>query len=224
VFGDALVPPLGAPGAWITEDVTPVPKNIYGATKTAAEDLCQLFHRNQGLACGVLRTSRFFLEEDDNNEVRESFSDDNVKANEYLYRRVDIEDVVSAHLLAAERASNLGFRKYIVSATTPFHRDDLERLRVDAPAVLRERVPDYETVYRELQWKMFPGIERVYVNERARKELNWRPRYDSSTTQWLRNGIWLAFMHQVDNGLVEAVAHIEAVAGANNIANDDVDA
>jgi nucleoside-diphosphate-sugar epimerase len=174
------VPPPGAPAAWITEDVTPVPKNIYGATKTAAEDLCQLFHRNQGLACIVLRTSRFFPEEDDNNEVRETFSDENLKANEYLYRRVDIEDVVSAHLLAAERAPDLGFRKYIVSATTPFHQSDLERLRVDAPAVVRERVPDYEDVYRRLHWKMFPGIGRVYVNERARKELGWLPRYDFS--------------------------------------------
>jgi UDP-glucose 4-epimerase len=25
---------------------------------------------------------------------------------------------------------------------------------------------------------MFPGIGRVYVNERARRELGWRPRYD----------------------------------------------
>lgn len=25
---------------------------------------------------------------------------------------------------------------------------------------------------------MFPGIDRVYVNERARRELGWRPRYD----------------------------------------------
>src|SRR5882762_11104242 len=79
VFGDALVPPPGAPAAWITEDVTPVPKNIYGATKTAAEDLCQLFHRNQGLACIVLRTSRFFPEEDDNDEARQAYSDDNAK-------------------------------------------------------------------------------------------------------------------------------------------------
>jgi UDP-glucose 4-epimerase len=37
VFGDALIPPQGAPAAWITEDVTPVPKNIYGVTKAAAE-------------------------------------------------------------------------------------------------------------------------------------------------------------------------------------------
>src|SRR5271165_2568788 len=33
VFGDALVPPAEAPAAWITEDVKPVPKNIYGVTK-----------------------------------------------------------------------------------------------------------------------------------------------------------------------------------------------
>src|SRR5216683_4040056 len=30
VFGDALEPPPGAPAAWITEDVVPIPKNIYG--------------------------------------------------------------------------------------------------------------------------------------------------------------------------------------------------
>src|SRR4051812_46965369 len=47
VFGDALTPPRGAPAAWVTEDVTPVPRNIYGVTKAAAEDLCQLFQRNQ---------------------------------------------------------------------------------------------------------------------------------------------------------------------------------
>src|SRR5262245_60404912 len=46
-FGDALTPPPGSPAAWITEEVTPIPKNIYGVTKVAAEDLCQLFHRNQ---------------------------------------------------------------------------------------------------------------------------------------------------------------------------------
>jgi hypothetical protein len=48
-FGAALTPPPGAPAAWITEDVTPVPKNIYGATKLAAEALCELFARREGL-------------------------------------------------------------------------------------------------------------------------------------------------------------------------------
>jgi len=180
VFGDALVPPQGAPAAWISEEVTPIPKNIYGVTKAAAEDLCQLFYRNQRLSCVVLRTSRFFPEEDDNLEVRNVYSDANAKANEFLYRRVEIEDVVSAHLLAAERAPAIGFRKYIISATTPFLPSDLPGLPIDAPRIVRQRVPDYETEYERRGWKMFPSIGRVYVNERARKELQWNPRYSFS--------------------------------------------
>ncbi len=181
VFGDALVPPPGSPAAWITEEVIPLPKNIYGVTKAAAEDLCQLFHRNHRLACVVLRTSRFFPEEDDNPSVRESYADANAKVNEFLYRRVEIEDVVSAHLLAAQKARTIGFRKYIISATTPFHRDDVAELRADAPAVVRRHVPEYEAEYRRRNWNMFPTIGRVYVNERARKELGWRPEYDFKT-------------------------------------------
>jgi UDP-glucose 4-epimerase len=71
-FGGALTPPAGAPAAWVTEDVTPVPKNIYGVTKTAAENLCELFHRDHGLVCLVLRTSRFFPEEDDCEAIRQA--------------------------------------------------------------------------------------------------------------------------------------------------------
>ncbi len=178
VFGHALVPAPGAPAAWITEEVAPVPKNIYGVTKAAAEDLCQLFHRNHGLACIVLRTSRFFPEEDDNKEVREAYSDANIKANEFLYRRVDLEDVVTAHLLAAEQAASIGFRKYIISATTPFRPGELADLRTDAPRVVRNHALDYESEYQQRGWKMFPSIARVYVNERARNELGWQPRYD----------------------------------------------
>jgi UDP-glucose 4-epimerase len=178
VFGQALAPPRDAPAAWITEEVTPVPKNIYGVTKAAAEDLCELFHRNQGISCVVLRTSRFFPEEDDNRKVRAEYEDENAKSNEYLYRRVDIDDVVSAHLLAAEQSAAIGFRKYIISATSPFHREDLEELRVNAPGVVEKRVPGYKAEYERRRWKMFPVIERVYVNERARQELGWRPRYD----------------------------------------------
>ena len=178
VFGDALVPPAGAPAAWVTEEITPLPKNIYGVTKAAAEDLCHLFHRNQGLASIVLRTSRFFPEEDDDKAVRQTYADDNIKANEYLFRRVDLEDVVTAHLLAAKHAPAIGFRRYIISATTPFLPEDLPELRADAPPAVWRRVPGYEAEYERRGWKLFPTIDRVYVNERARDELGWDPRYD----------------------------------------------
>ena len=177
-FGRALTPAPGQPAAWITEDVVPRPRNIYGVTKTAAEDLCELVHAEHGLPVIVLRTSRFFPEGDDNDDVRAVYPDANVKANEFLYRRVDVADAVEAHLLALERAAEIGFGKYIVSATTPFTLDDLAELRDDAPAVVARLFPDYAAEYARRGWRMFPAIGRVYVNARARADLGWAPRYD----------------------------------------------
>jgi len=121
--------------------------------------------------------------------VRETWADDNVKVNEYLHRRVDIEDVVSAHRLAAERAPAIGFGKYIISATTPFRRDDGAALAIDAPRVVGLRVPGYDEEYARRGWRMFPTIGRVYVNDRARRDLGWRPLHDfASIVQRLRAG------------------------------------
>ncbi len=178
VFGDAMRPPPGAPAVWITEDVKPIPKNIYGVTKTAAEDLCHLFHRKHDLNSIVLRTSRFFPEEDDARSIREKFEDGNSKANEFLFRRVEIEDAVSAHLCAAAKCPELGFGRYIISATTPFQKEDLAELREDAASVLKRCAPEYEACYEKIGWRMFDGIDRVYVNDAARKDLHWQPKYD----------------------------------------------
>jgi UDP-glucose 4-epimerase len=177
-FGRALSPGAGEPAAWIDETVKHAPRNIYGATKTAAEDLCELAHRDHGLPCVILRTSRFFPEPDDSDAVRGGYDDANVKVNELLYRRGDIEDMASAHRLALERAPEIGFGRYIVSATTPFTRADLAELRTDAPATVRRLFPDYEAIYAERGWRMFPAVDRVYDNGRARAELGWRPKYD----------------------------------------------
>lgn len=177
-FGDALTPPPGSPAAWITEDVVPIPKNIYGVTKTAAEDLCRLFHRNEKLPCLILRTSRFFPEEDDVAERASAYAEDNLKVNELLYRRVDVEDVVTSHLLAMDKAPALGFGKFIITATTPFKREDLAQLGVDAPSVLAKHYPEYPAIFARRGWKMLPTLDRVYVNAHAREILGWRPKYD----------------------------------------------
>jgi len=178
VFGRALTPRPGEAAAWITEGVTPVPRNIYGVTKAAAEDLCEIIGRDHGLPVAVLRVARFFPEDDDRDEVRAAYDGANVKANEYLYRRVDIQDVVDAHLLAMAGAPAIGFGKYIISATTPFTPGDLAGLRRDAPAVVRRLFPDAGAEYARRGWAIFPVIDRVYVNDRARAALGWRPSYD----------------------------------------------
>lgn len=177
-FGRALTPQPGEPAAWITEDVAPIPRNVYGVTKTSAEGLCELVHRDHGLPVLILRTSRFFPEADDRGEARAAYDDANLKANELLYRRVDLEDAVTAHRLALDRAPTLGFNRYIISATTPFTRDDLAGLRTDAPAVVARHVPEHVELYGRLGWRMLPSIERVYDNARAREDLGWTPRFD----------------------------------------------
>ncbi|KAI3401996.1 hypothetical protein diail_3970 [Diaporthe ilicicola] len=87
-FGAALSPAPGQPAAWVDESVVPVPKNIYGATKAAAEDMCRLVHAQAGLPVVVLRTSRFFPEDDDDERRRAAAPDqDNLKVCELAYRR-----------------------------------------------------------------------------------------------------------------------------------------
>ena len=155
-----------------------MPRNIYGATKVAAEDLCELVARDHGLPCVVLRTSRFFPEQDDSEQVRAGYADANVKVNELLYRRDRPRRRRRRAPGRARAGAAIGFGRYVVSATTPFAPEDLEELHRDAPAVVARLFPDYAEVYGRLGWRMFPRIDRVYVNARARAELGWEPRYD----------------------------------------------
>jgi UDP-glucose 4-epimerase len=177
-FGSQLRPEAGQAAVWVTEDLSPVPKNIYGTTKLMAENLCELFFRERGLPVVVLRTSRFFPEDDDDPAMRSAYPLDNAQANELLYRRLDIADAVTAHLLAVERAPKIGFGRYVVSATSPFEPRHLAALALDAAGVVRELYPDCEELYAAGGWRLFPRIDRVYVNERARRELGWRPEFD----------------------------------------------
>jgi len=176
VFGDAMRPPPGAPAVFVDEDLRPAPRNIYGATKLAAEGLVSLFARSFGLPALTLRTSRFFPEEDDAAEMRAAYATDNAKLNELLFRRVDIEDAARAHLLAVERATHLSGGLFIISATTPFVRDDAAALARDAAPVVSRYCP-HDDVYAARGWRMFPQIDRVYDNARARAALGWAPRW-----------------------------------------------
>ena len=165
-----------AKAIWITEEMTPLlPRNIYGVTKLSAEHLCRLFHELHGLPVVILRTARFFPEEDDMAHAIAQ-SEPNTKANEFLFRRLTVEDAADAHIAALAKAPDLGFDTFITSATTPFAPSDCEKLIVDAPAVVARYFPDYPALYARAGWTMFQSIDRVYDSSRAASRLGFRCR------------------------------------------------
>lgn len=187
-FGAALSPAPGQPAAWIDESVVPVPKNIYGATKAAAEDVCRLVHAQSGLPAVVLRTSRFFPEADDDERRRAAAPDDaNLKVCELAYRRVDVADVVAACVCALRKAEagEVVWGKYVISAPTPLGKDE-ETLRLlneegdeeGAVAALIERcVPGCGALFAQKGWKHLSRVDRVYDSSKAVKDLGWEPEF-----------------------------------------------
>jgi UDP-glucose 4-epimerase len=166
---------------WMTEDFVPMPRNIYGVTKLAAEHLCRLTHELHGLPVIVLRTARFFPEVDDMaHEIRQSGP--NTKANELLFRRLTAADAAEAHAAALMKAPEIGFDTFIAAAKTPFRRSDASALMHDAPAVVARYFPDYPALYEKLGWTMFNKIDRIYDSTRMEKRLGFRCATDFRTT------------------------------------------
>lgn len=179
---------------WMTEDHGPLrPRNIYGITKLAAEQLCRLAHREQGLAICILRTSRFFPEEDD---TQRRPSGPNIKANEFLNRRLTVEDAAEAHVAALARAPELGFGTFIVSAPPPFSPDECEALALDAASVVQLHFPEAPRLYARAGWTLPERIDRVYDPAAAEARLGFRARTDfASILEAIAQGRQLPFVH-----------------------------
>jgi UDP-glucose 4-epimerase len=161
---------------WLDETSGPIaPRNIYGVTKFAAEELCRLFATEHGLPCVVLRTSRFFPEDDD---TQLAPAGDNMKVNELLYRRLTVEDAADAHIVALDRAPTLGFDTFILSAPTPFFRADAMALKRDAAAVIARYFPEAPALFTERGWVLPTTIGRVYDSSAAERRLGFRCQTD----------------------------------------------
>ena len=180
--------------AWLDESFGPIePRNIYGVTKLAAEQLCKLHHREHGLPIVVLRTGRFFPEDDDTDR---ELAGQNIKANEFLHRRLTVEDAAEAHVAALRKAPEVGFGLYIISAPPPFERGEVEALIRDAPAVIGRHFPDAAELYGRMGWTMPQTIDRVYDPSLAERELGFRCRTDfAAVLEAIRRGDQLPFAH-----------------------------
>ncbi len=192
VFGRAMRPEAGDPAVWVTEALAPRHKNIYGVTKSAGEDLCQLMHEKTGLPVLVLRTSRFFPEIDDDVERRGAMLDAALKILEFLHRRVAIEDIVTAVHQALGRAPELGFDRYIISAPTPFQPEDGQAVATNLQAVLEARAPALAAAFAENGWALPRGLDRIYDSRKAQRELDWAPAFDAegALDQYRQTGDW----------------------------------
>ncbi|MGH8129524.1 MAG: NAD-dependent epimerase/dehydratase family protein [Steroidobacteraceae bacterium] len=163
LYGDALLPPAGA-AVWVTEELTPLPRDIYDETKLAAEAACADASRS-GLPCVSLRISRCFEEEP------------RLVAIYRLYRGVDADDVAQAHELALA-TGRAGFEIYNISAPSPFVFADCRRLLEDAESVVLDRHPWVEAEFARRAWLLPHSIDRVYVVDKAITGLGYRPVHD----------------------------------------------
>lgn len=194
---DAIRQETGSSAIWLDEDFGPLaPRNIYGVTKLAAEGLCRLYHRDHGIACMILRTGRFFPEDDDTIDALDGA---NLKANEFLNRRLTVEDAAEAHLLALDRAPALGCETFILSAPIAFARGDAPGLKQDAAAVIARYYPDVAALYAARGWQLPQSIGRVYDPGHAERLLGFRARTDfGGILAALRDGSPLPFAHDPD--------------------------
>jgi nucleoside-diphosphate-sugar epimerase len=194
MISQAIREERGAGAVWLDESSGPLePRNIYGVTKLAAEGLCRLFHAEHGLNSIVLRTSRFFPEEDD---TQRGLSGPNIKANEFLHRRLTVEDAAAAHLAALEFAPRLGFGVFVVSAPTPFAPSDAEPLKGDAARVIERYFPDAPVLYAQRGWRLPTSIGRVYDSSKAQRVMGFRCATGfSEVLDALRGGDGLPFAH-----------------------------
>jgi UDP-glucose 4-epimerase len=190
---------------WLDEQSGPLePRNIYGVAKLAAEGLCRDAFLNRGLPCVVLRTSRFFPEDDDTHSIP---TGENLKANELLYRRATVEDMARAQVLALEKAPQIGFDVLIVSAPTPFTRDDLIDLKRDAASVVQKYFPDAAALYAARGWTLPATIGRIYDAARAEQILGFRADTDfAALLDALKHDRELPFAH--DPGYLPPHAHV----------------
>lgn len=155
--------PEGIAG-WVDESIAPKPKTIYHRTKIAAERRLEELSRDSGVPVTVLQMSRCFPEPAD------------LMAVYRLNRGVDARDVATGHALAIEKRLS-GFRRFILSAATPFKRECCQELYQDGASAIRKYAPQLASEFDRRGWTLPTRIDRVYDSSAAQRELDWQPKH-----------------------------------------------
>ncbi|HEY9196230.1 MAG TPA: NAD(P)-dependent oxidoreductase [Mucilaginibacter sp.] len=162
IYGNALVDERQA--AWADELLPEQPRDIYDITKQTAEQLCKDFFYKDGLQTSIYRVARFLPE------------DDNIKLNHRLYRGLDERDGAEA-LRMGLRTNFASLEVFNISSGSPFGKADLVALKHHPKEVILRYFPQAEAIYRDKGYAFPKSIDRVYVCDKARVMLGYRPQY-----------------------------------------------
>lgn len=162
IYGGALVDADKA--VWVDESLIEMPRDIYDITKQTAEQLCKDFFYKEGLQTSVYRVGRFLPE------------DDNLKINHRLYRGLDERDGAEALRLALG-IKFADFEIFNISSGSPFNKSETVLLKHSPKQVILQHYPQAEEVYQAKGWVFPQTIDRVYVCDKAKKQLGYDPQY-----------------------------------------------
>ncbi|UZR99711.1 NAD-dependent epimerase/dehydratase family protein [Chondrinema litorale] len=166
IYGEAMVD--NSKAVWVTEKLTPIPRDIYDITKLTAELLCKDYFEKEQIETTVLRVSRFLPEID------------NLKAIHRLYRGLDEEDGAMAHMLALQKHFD-SFEIFNISNHSAFKETDVDMLYQNPKEVILKYYPQAETFFERENWQFPQKIDRVYVIEKAIKLLGYKPAHNFET-------------------------------------------
>lgn len=162
----------------ITEATTPKPASAYGVSKLAAERVAAFYSQHRSFDVLVLRPSRFFPDTDV--DALAGLDTRNIKANEFLYRRVDVRDLVEAFVLATTQVAGIGYRVFLISSKTPLVSLDPTALLEEAENAIAQQFPTAPSAYEHKGWRLPKSIEWIYDSTRAQKRLGFSPLYNFS--------------------------------------------
>jgi UDP-glucose 4-epimerase len=164
VYGHALVPSKGR-AVWVTEDVSPRPRDIYDVTKLAAEAACRDMARQGSLSIASLRVCRFFLQPPA------------IMASHRFHRGADVRDIAAGHVLALRASLSSPFEVFNIAGPYRVSAAECAELWTDAQTVLERHYPGIAAAFAERGWPLPARIDRVYCSDRAHVSLNYVPRY-----------------------------------------------
>ncbi|MDQ3854783.1 MAG: NAD(P)-dependent oxidoreductase [Chloroflexota bacterium] len=159
----------------LAEDTPPRPRDFYGYTKAAGEEMCRLYGRSHGIPSIALRYGMF---------SPEPFFPYGIRL---LYGGVDVHDVARAVTLSVEAVSSGGVRWDVVNVESrvPFTEEDAPELLTDPLQALDRHYPGASKLLRERGVERLAPIHELYPIDRAASILSYSP--ECGFDRWLED-------------------------------------